>query len=56
MGFPLAYYCIGEMYKNGYGVKSSMRKAQKWYDEATKRGFNLQQYQSQQQLNQMKNS
>lgn len=56
MGYAMAYYCVGEVYRMGYGVKPSMRKAQKWYNEAEKRGFNMQQYQSQQQLNQMKNS
>ena len=51
-GYPIAQYAIGEMYRNGYGVRRSRLKANKWYNKAERQGFSLQQYQQQMQKQQ----
>jgi len=32
--YPAAYYCLGEMYNNGYGVAQDFAEAAKYYSEA----------------------
>lgn len=52
-GFAFAQFYIGMMYENGWGVKKSMYKANKWYRKANKQGVNKQSFQQyQQQTNQ----
>jgi len=52
-GFAFAQFYIGMMYENGWGVKKSMYKANKWYRKANKQGINKQSFQQyQQQTNQ----
>lgn len=56
LGFPIAQYALGEMYKKGYGVKRSIIKSQLWCRRAVDQGFSLQQYQQyQQQMRQLAN-
>ncbi len=52
-GHPCAMYCIGAMYKLGYGVEKDLKEAEKWFKKAADRDFTSQTYQQMLQMQQM---